>query len=87
MTKAVNATLALNKIQDGYVRLIVTRGRGTLGLDADLCTDPQVIIITDHIALYPGRTLPEGPGNRHGQHVAKPPGGDESAHQIAQLPE
>jgi len=53
MARAVNETLALNNIKDGYIRLIVTRGRGTLGLDADLCKNPQVIIITDHLALYP----------------------------------
>ncbi|MFO7903387.1 MAG: branched-chain-amino-acid transaminase [Planctomycetota bacterium] len=53
MAQAVNDTLALNQIEDGYVRLIVTRGQGTLGLDADLCSNPQVIIITDHLALYP----------------------------------
>ncbi len=50
---AVNETLALNKIHDGYIRLVVTRGQGTLGLDAHLCSNPQVIIITDHLALYP----------------------------------
>ncbi|MFW6170771.1 MAG: aminotransferase class IV, partial [Planctomycetota bacterium] len=53
MAQAVNDTLAVNRIEDGYVRLIVTRGQGTLGLDADLCANPQVIIITDHLALYP----------------------------------
>lgn len=53
MAQAVNDTLTRNQIQDGYVRLIVTRGQGTLGLDADLCANPQVIIITDHLALYP----------------------------------
>jgi len=53
MARAVNDTLAVNGIQDGYIRLIVTRGQGTLGLDADLCSNPQVIIITDHLALYP----------------------------------
>jgi len=53
MARAVNDTLAVNGIQDGYIRLIVTRGQGTLGLDADLCSHPQVIIITDHLALYP----------------------------------
>jgi branched-chain amino acid aminotransferase len=53
MAKAVNDTLAANGIQDGYIRLVVTRGAGTLGLDPNRCSDPQVIIITDHIALYP----------------------------------
>ena len=53
MAKAVNDTLAANGIKDGYIRLVVTRGAGTLGLDPNRCSDPQVIIITDHIELYP----------------------------------
>ncbi len=53
MAKAVNDTLAINKITDGYIRLVITRGSGTLGLDPNKCSNPQVIIITDHIALYP----------------------------------
>lgn len=53
MAQAVNQTLALNNIQDGYVRLIVTRGSGTLGLDPNKCPKPEVIIITDFISLYP----------------------------------
>ncbi|MBP89214.1 MAG: branched-chain-amino-acid transaminase [Planctomycetaceae bacterium] len=53
MTSAVNDTLAANGIADGYVRLVVTRGAGTLGLDPNRTSDPQVIIITDHISLYP----------------------------------
>ena len=60
MAQAVNDTLKLNGIQDGYVRLIVTRGQGTLGLDAHLCSNPQVIIITDHIALYPAEFYEKG---------------------------
>jgi branched-chain amino acid aminotransferase len=60
MAQAVNETLRLNGIQDGYVRLIVTRGQGTLGLDAHLCSNPQVIIITDHIALYPAEFYEQG---------------------------
>ena len=50
---AVNATLAANNITDGYIRLVVTRGAGSLGLDPNRTSDPQVIIITDHITLYP----------------------------------
>jgi branched-chain amino acid aminotransferase len=51
--KAVNDTLAANGIKDGYIRLVVTRGSGALGLDPNKCSNPQVIIITDHISLYP----------------------------------
>jgi branched-chain amino acid aminotransferase len=53
MAQAVNKTLALNGIQDGYIRVVVTRGPGTLGLDPNRCSNPQVIIITDNITLYP----------------------------------
>jgi branched-chain amino acid aminotransferase len=60
MAQAVNDTLQINSIQDGYVRLIVTRGQGTLGLDAHLCVNPLVVIITDHIALYPAEFYEKG---------------------------
>ena len=60
MEDAVNATLAANEIQDGYIRLIVTRGVGTLGLDPNRCDVPQVIIITDFIALYPDEFYENG---------------------------
>jgi len=60
MAQAVNDTLKRNGIEDGYIRLIVTRGQGTLGLDAHLCKNPQVIIITDHIALYPPEFYEKG---------------------------
>ena len=53
MTKAINDTVALNNKHDGYIRPIVTRGAGSLGLDPRKCTDPQVIIIVDDISLYP----------------------------------
>jgi branched-chain amino acid aminotransferase len=53
LAKALNDTLAVNKISDGYIRLVVTRGAGTLGLDPNRCSAPQVIIITDHVSLYP----------------------------------
>jgi branched-chain amino acid aminotransferase len=53
MCRAVNETVRANDLSEGYVRLIVTRGIGTLGLDADRCSNPQVIIIADTIALYP----------------------------------
>jgi branched-chain amino acid aminotransferase len=53
MADAVNETLRVNGIVDGYVRLVVTRGAGTLGLDPNKTSHPQVIIIADHIVLYP----------------------------------
>ncbi|MCA9240015.1 MAG: branched-chain-amino-acid transaminase [Planctomycetales bacterium] len=53
MADAVNTTVSANNITDGYIRLVVTRGSGTLGLDPNRCSVPQVIIIADSITLYP----------------------------------
>jgi branched-chain amino acid aminotransferase len=50
---AIYETLDVNGLRNAYIRAIVTRGVGTLGLDPDKCSDPQVIIITDSIMLYP----------------------------------
>jgi branched-chain amino acid aminotransferase len=52
MTRAIEDTLAANGITDGYIRVVVTRGMGTLGLDPNRCSHPQVIIIADKIQLY-----------------------------------
>lgn len=60
MAKAVTDTLATNGIKDGYIRLIVTRGAGALGLDPNKCSDPQVIVIADHIQLYPKEMYDQG---------------------------
>jgi branched-chain amino acid aminotransferase len=53
MTEAVNHTVRVNNKKEGYIRLVVTRGAGSLGLDPRKTTDPQVIIIVDDITLYP----------------------------------
>jgi branched-chain amino acid aminotransferase len=60
MADAVNQTLKLNGIQDGYIRLVVTRGAGELGIDPNKCSNPQVIIITDYITLYPDELYKNG---------------------------
>jgi branched-chain amino acid aminotransferase len=60
MAAAVNESLQANEIEDGYVRLVVTRGVGTLGLDPDQTSDPQVIIIADRVALYPDEFYTDG---------------------------
>tara|TARA_R110002073_G_scaffold1987_3_gene13948 strand:- start:2450 stop:3310 length:861 start_codon:yes stop_codon:yes gene_type:complete len=60
LTDDVNATVKENGLTDGYIRLIVTRGAGPLGLDPFRCVDPQVIIIADKITLYPESHYTEG---------------------------
>jgi len=58
---AVVDVLKRNGLSDGYVRLIVTRGRGDLGLDPRKCTaGPSVVIIADKIALYPKEMYEKG---------------------------
>lgn len=51
--RAVVEACRRNKIRDGYIRLLVTRGVGTLGLGPNRCKNPSVIIIADKIQLYP----------------------------------
>ena len=53
LTKAVITTLKANKLKDAYIRLVITRGAGDLGLDPRKCKHPTVFIITDKIVLYP----------------------------------
>ena len=60
ITKAVVQTCRKNGIQDGYVRLVVTRGTGTLGLDPDRCKKGSVIVIADKIQLYPKALYEQG---------------------------
>lgn len=53
LKQAIIETLKCNKLKDAYIRVVVTRGEGDLGLDPRKCKGPSVIIITDKIALYP----------------------------------
>ncbi len=52
MTEAVLETIRQNHLRDGYIRLLVTRGIGNLGLNPTQCKSPSVIIIAATIALY-----------------------------------
>ncbi len=60
MGRDIERMLQANGIEDGYVRVLVTRGCGTLGLDPNQCSDPQVIIIADTISLYPKELYEKG---------------------------
>jgi branched-chain amino acid aminotransferase len=54
MAQAIVDTLKKNNLNDAYIRVIVTRGEGDLGLDPKKCYGhPGVIVITDKITLYP----------------------------------
>lgn len=58
--KAVVDSCRQNNIKDGYIRLVVTRGIGTLGLNPNRCNHPSVIVIADKIALYPEEMYRDG---------------------------
>ncbi len=60
LRKAILDTLRVNRLKDAYIRLIVTRGKGDLGLDPRKCPSPTIIIITDRIALYPRKFYAKG---------------------------
>ena len=58
--RAVLEACRKNKIRDGYIRLVVTRGVGTLGLNPKSCKRPSVIVIADKIQLYPPAVYQRG---------------------------
>ncbi|MGB2938090.1 MAG: branched-chain-amino-acid transaminase, partial [Phycisphaerae bacterium] len=61
MVKAVVSTLKANKLKDAYIRVVVTRGEGDLGLDPRKCKgNASVIIITDKIVFYPEKLYKRG---------------------------
>lgn len=60
MTRALVRTLQANKLANAYIRLVVTRGVGDLGLDPRKCPKATVIIIASQIVLYPERLYKEG---------------------------
>ena len=53
LAEAVCESCRVNGLSDGYIRLVVTRGVGSLGLSHKLCKTPQIFIIADKISLYP----------------------------------
>jgi branched-chain amino acid aminotransferase len=60
MIKAVVDTVNANNLRDAYIRLVVTRGVGDLGMDPRKCKTAQVFIIADKITLYPEELYEKG---------------------------
>jgi branched-chain amino acid aminotransferase len=58
MTEAVLETLRKNRLRDAYIRLVVTRGSGDLGVDPSLCKQPTVFIIAEQMATTLGPREP-----------------------------
>jgi len=60
MKNAIIQTVRSNKLKDGYIRLLVTRGSGDLGLNPARCKIPTLVIIASKIALYPESLYEKG---------------------------
>lgn len=60
MTEIVLETCRRNGLDDGYIRLVVTRGAGTLGLSPKSCPKPTIFVIADKLAIYPPEYYEKG---------------------------
>ena len=60
LIKAVEETVKANTVIDGYIRLVVTRGVGTLGLNPFICEGARLFIIVDNVQLYPEELYEKG---------------------------
>ena len=60
LTEALLETIRRNELTDGYVRLVITRGKGDLGLSPWNCPKPSIIIIAAKITLYPAESYEKG---------------------------
>lgn len=58
--EAVLNTIRANKLEDGYVRLVITRGTGGLGLSPYLCEKESIVVIASKISLYPAEDYESG---------------------------
>ena len=60
LTQAIHATIAAFELEDGYLRLVVTRGGGRMGLDPANCTRPEMFIIADQLSMVNERVREQG---------------------------
>ena len=73
-------------ITEAYIRHIITRGVGDLGLDPRKCPRPSIIIIVDTIKLWPEEVYETGLKRRHRRHADSAARGALAAGEVAQLP-
>jgi branched-chain amino acid aminotransferase len=78
MEAAILKTIRANELSDAYIRVVVSRGEGDLGLDPRKCSEPTVVIIASAIQLYPeelyktGLKLVTVPTRRNGPEMVNP---------------
>ena len=85
MTEALLETIRKNDLRDGYIRLLVTRGVGNLGLNPAQCKRPSVIIIATTIALYSAEMYQERSHGGDSCDTSDRSGCAQSGGEIAQL--
>ncbi|WP_202080920.1 branched-chain-amino-acid transaminase [Caldalkalibacillus salinus] len=56
----VAETVRVNELENAYIRLVVSRGKGDLGIDPFNCPEPEIIIIADQVRLFPDELYEEG---------------------------
>ena len=87
MVEAVCETCRQNNLADGYIRLVITRGAGDLGLAPWLCEKPTLFIIASKISLYPQEHYDNGLEHCDGADAPDRPRRAAADDQIAQLPQ
>ena len=60
ITDAVCRTMEANKLSDAYIRVTVSRGKGPIGLDPDLCKEPTFVVIAEPFREYPAHLYSNG---------------------------
>ena len=64
IANAIQETIAEFAGEDGYLRVVITRGIGPLGIDPKRCSSPTVFIIADQLSMVPEKTRQQGAGLR-----------------------
>lgn len=78
MEKAILKTIRANELEDAYIRVVISRGVGDLGLDPRKCPDPTIVIIASDIELYDEKLYEKGlkvrtvPTRRNGPEMVNP---------------
>ena len=60
METVISDAVAFDGAVESYIRVVVTRGQGTLGLDPASCSTPTIIVIVDKVQLYPAELYEQG---------------------------
>ncbi len=85
MKEIIKETLRKNNLKDAYIRPIITRGRGNLGLDPNKCPKPSIICITETWGAMYGDLYENGLTGGYRQHSQERARGASHEHQVPEL--